>query len=199
MRRTCGFIAIAAVVAASAVVVMAPAGASTTGVISLFAGNGTQGFSGNGGAATAAEFYSVSDEAFSASGIGYIADMKNCQVRQVVNGVISAFAGVGTCATRGNGGLNPLSGIGGAATAATIGMPTGVAVDSSGDVYIADCTDYTGVGPGCSQGYILKVSGGSISALVTPAQMGSLWASWGTAALPPRGVCVLRMPERLFQ
>ena len=183
MRRTCGILAISAAVAVSAFVVMAPAGASTTGAITLFAGNGTQGFSGNGGAATAAEFYSVSDEAFSASGIGYIADMKNCQVRQVVNGVISAFAGVGTCATRGNGGLNPLSGMGGAATAATIGMPTGVAVDSSGNVYIADCTDYTGVGPGCSQGYILKVSGGTISVLVTPAQIGSLWTSLGNGGI----------------
>ena len=130
--------------------------------IGRFAGNGTQGFSGNGGAATAAEFYSVSDEAFSASGIGYIADMKNCQVRQVVNGVISAFAGVGTCATRGNAGTNSLKGMGGKASAATIGMPTGVAVDSSGNVYIADCVVYTGTGPGCTEGYILKVAANGI-------------------------------------
>ena len=126
--------------------------------ISLFAGDGRQGSSGNGGAASAAEFYSVSDEAFSASGTGYIADMKNCQVRQVVNGVISAFAGVGTCATRGNAGTNSLKGMGGRASAATIGMPTGVAVDSSGNVYIADCVVYTGTGPGCTEGYILKVA-----------------------------------------
>jgi DNA-binding beta-propeller fold protein YncE len=43
--------------------------------------------------------------------------------------------------------------------AATIGMPTGVAVDSSGNVYIADCTDSTGSNSGCIAGNVLKVSG----------------------------------------
>jgi len=159
--------------------------------ISRFAGNGSQGFSGNGGAATAAEFYSVSDEAFSASGVGYIADMKNCQVRRVVYGVISAFAGVGTCATRGNAGTNALKGMGGKASASTIGMPTGVAVGSSGNVYIADCVVYTGTGPGCTEGYILKVAvNGIISIFAGDSQVGnggsggaatatSIGAPWG--------------------
>jgi hypothetical protein len=191
MRRTCGVIAAAAIAAVSAFVVMAPAGAATPGTISRFAGSGTQGFSGNGGPATAADFFYPSDEAFSSSGTGYIADMKNCQVRQVVNGVISAFAGVGTCATRGNAGNNPLKGMGGQAAAATIGMPTGVAVDSSGDVYVADCVVFTGTGPGCTEGYILEIStSGIISIFAGDSKVGnggsggaatatSIGAPWG--------------------
>jgi trimeric autotransporter adhesin len=190
MKLACGVVAAAAIVAFSALVV-APAGAATGGTISRFAGNGKQGHSGNGGAATAAEFYHPSDEAFSTSGTGYIADMQNCQVRQVVKGVISLFAGVGTCASRGNAGNNPLSGMGGQAAAATIGMPTGVAVDSSGNVFIADCVVYTGSGPGCTEGYILKISAsGIISIFAGDARVGnggsggaatatSIGAPWG--------------------
>ncbi len=161
MRRTFGAVVTAATAAISVVVVMAPASAATTPKISLFAGNGnqaTRGPAGNGGKATAAEFYHNSDVAFSASGTAYIADMRDCQVRQVVNGVISAFAGVGTCVNGGNAGVNTLKHMGGQAAAATIGMPTGVAVDSSGNVYIADCVRYTGTGTGCQQGNVLKVS-----------------------------------------
>ena len=167
--------------------------AANSANISLFAGNGnqaTRGPVGNGGAATAAEFYHNSDVAFSASGTAYIADMKDCQVRQVVNGVISAFAGVGTCVNCGNAGVNALNGMGGQAAAATIGMPTGVAVDSSGNVYIADCVDYTGTGPGCPQGNVLKVStSGVISIFAGDSTVGnggtgtatatSIGAPWG--------------------
>ena len=157
VRRLIGVVVAAASVAIASFVVLAPATAATSGTISLFAGNGTQGFSGNGGAASAAEFRQPSDEAVSASGTVYIADMKNCQVRQVApNGTISAFAGVGNCTA--DPGVITLSGLGAQAVNATIGMPTGVAVDSAGNVYIADCVDYTGTGPGCQQGYILKVS-----------------------------------------
>ena len=163
MRQVCGAFFAVIILAFGSFLTLAPAaaGAATAGTISLFAGNGkqaTRGPTGNGGAATAAEFYHNSDEAFSASGTAYIADMKDCQVRQVTNGVISAFAGVGTCVNSGNAGVNTLKGMGGQAAAATIGMPTGVAVDPSGNVYIADCVDYTGTGPGCEQGDVLKVS-----------------------------------------
>ena len=163
MRQVCGAFFAVIILAFGSFLTLAPAaaGAATAGTISLFAGNGkqaTRGPTGNGGAATAAEFYHNSDEAFSASGTAYIADMRDCQVRQVTNGVISAFAGVGTCVNSGNAGVNTLKGMGGQAAAATIGMPTGVAVDPSGNVYIADCVDYTGTGPGCEQGDVLKVS-----------------------------------------
>ena len=107
--------------------------------------------------------------------------MKDCQIRQVSpDGTISAFAGDGVCSSQyGAIQLGPLPG---PATTTAIGMPTGVATDAAGNVYIADCTYYTGTGPGCTQGSILKVSGGQISQMVTPAQIGAAWA--GTANNP---------------
>ncbi len=61
----------------------------------------------------------------------YIADQDNHRVRKVTvsTGIITTVAGTGTAS---------YSGDGGAATAAALRYPTGVAVDSSGNVYIAD-------------------------------------------------------------
>ena len=177
MRRAIGSVVAAATLAVGAFVVLAPpADAATSGTINVFAGDTTQGLSGNGGSALSAALYDPSDEAVYGGAV-YIADMKNCQVRQVVDGTITAFAGVGTCSA--SSGSIPLENVPGPAADATIGMPTGVATDASGNVYIADCTDYTGTGPGCLQGYILKVSGGTISALVTPAEIGAAWPDNG--------------------
>ncbi len=189
MRRMFGVVMGAAILAISAMVVVTPAGATSTGTIALIAGTGTPsstGQVGNGGPATSAQFFDPSDVAASPSGIIYVADMKDCQVRQISpSGVISAFAGTGTCSAQS--GSIPLGAMPGTATTTAIGMTTGVAVDSSGNVYIADCTFYTGTGPGCTQGYILKVSGGTISEMVTPAQIGGAWPSvvaapWGVRA-----------------
>jgi hypothetical protein len=178
MRRIFGVGAVAAIVATGMFVVTAPAGATSTGTIALLAGTGAPsavGATGNGGPATSAGFYDPSDVAVSSSGTVYIADMKDCQVRQVNGSTITAFAGSGTCSAQS--GSIPLGTMPTTAASATIGMPTGVAVDSAGNVYIADCTYYTGNGPGCTQGYILKVSGGEISEVVDPAQIGAAWAS----------------------
>jgi trimeric autotransporter adhesin len=101
-----------------------------SGVISTFAGNGTAGYSGDGGAATAAELSYPRGVAVDGSGNVYIADQNNNRVRKVApSGFISTFAGNGTAG---------YSGDGGAATAAKLYYPTGVAVDGSGNVYIAD-------------------------------------------------------------
>jgi len=187
--RTRGIALAAVVLAVSGFAFVAPAGATSTGTIRLFAGNSTQANGvafGNGGPATSAEFFDTSDVAAAPSGTVYIADMKDCQVRQVSGGVISAFAGTGTCSAQS--GSIPLGTMPGTATTTAIGMPTGVAVDSSGTVYIADCTDYTGTGPGCLQGYILKVSGGQISQMVQPQQIGAPWASIGNGGAGNGGV-----------
>ena len=195
MRRAFGAVGVAAVVAVTLFVALAPAAAATgtAGTINVFAGNGIQGFTGNGGAAAGAEFHNPSDEAVAASGTVYIADMKNCQVRQVApNGTISAFAGIGTCPASTTNIV--LTGLGGPAVNATIGLTTGVAVDPAGNVYIADCVDYTGTGPGCLQGYILKVStGGIMTVFAGDATVGdggsggqatatSIGAPWGVRA-----------------
>ncbi|HET6881662.1 MAG TPA: MBG domain-containing protein [Pirellulales bacterium] len=105
----------------------------TTGVITTVAGNGTRGFSGDGGAATAAELAAPQGIAFDSAGDLFIADNFNYRVREVdhATGNITTVAG--------NGSFGFASGDGGAATAATIGEPYAVAVDpSSGDLFIAD-------------------------------------------------------------
>jgi RHS repeat-associated protein len=101
------------------------------GIINTVAGNGTQGYSGDGGAATSAELNYPSRVAVDAAGNIYIADWHNYRVRKVTasTGDISTVAGNGT------GGY---SGDGGPATSAELYFPYGVAVDASGDIYIAD-------------------------------------------------------------
>jgi hypothetical protein len=142
---------------------LAPAGAGATGgpapgTINVFAGNGATGSSGDGGPAGQAELSSPQDATTDASGNAYVADSGNCEVRKVSpSGTISRFAGTGTCPTTTT--SITVSGLGGPAVDASIGVPTGVAVDPSGNVYIADCTDYqTGSPASCVLGTILKVS-----------------------------------------
>ncbi len=100
------------------------------GIISTIAGNGTPGYSGDGGAATAAELNNPTDIALDAAGNVYIADARSYTVRMVnAQGIISTFAGTNVI---GYGGDN------GPATAATFNLPHAVAIDKSGNVYIAD-------------------------------------------------------------
>jgi trimeric autotransporter adhesin len=103
---------------------------AVNGTISTVAGTpGKNGDTGNGGPATAATFYSVFDVAVDSSGNLYIVDEASCEVRKVTAGTINAFAGQFELG---------YSGDGGPATSALLADPLGVAVDSSGTVYIAD-------------------------------------------------------------
>ena len=102
----------------------------TSGNISTVAGTGTSGFGGDGGAATAAQLSRPRGVAVDGSGNLYIADDFNYRIRKVdTSGNISTVAGTGTFGFGGDGG---------AATAATLNAPGGVAVDGSGNLYIAD-------------------------------------------------------------
>ncbi|MDP9235829.1 MAG: NHL repeat-containing protein [Chloroflexota bacterium] len=100
----------------------------TSGTITTVAGNGTCGYSGDGGAATSASLSAPSGVA-AGNGIFYVTDTNNCRVRKVSAGVITTVAGNGTCGYGGDGG---------AATSASLSSPDGVALDASGNLYIAD-------------------------------------------------------------
>ncbi|MDE0473746.1 MAG: Ig-like domain-containing protein, partial [Gammaproteobacteria bacterium] len=105
----------------------------SAGIITTVAGVGTQGFSGDGGPATAAQFNRPIGVALDRAGNLYIADA-SLRVRKVdSSGVITTFAGSGT---RGFGGD------GGPATAAQIDSPRDVALDTAGNLYIADANNH---------------------------------------------------------
>ena len=100
------------------------------GNISTVAGNGTFGFGGDGGPAVAAQLNAPEGVAVDGAGNLYIADTWNQRIRKVdAAGVISTVAGDGW---RGYGGD------GGAATAARLYFPRGVALDGAGNLYIAE-------------------------------------------------------------
>jgi len=93
-------------------------------------GLGGPGFSGDGGPATSAQLNFPEGLAVDSGGNLYIADTDNHRIRKVdTTGTISTVAGTGT---RGS------SGSGGAATSAELSDPVGVALDSNGNLYIAD-------------------------------------------------------------
>jgi len=110
---------------------------NTLGVISTVVGNtinyytgGNQGYSGDGGQATAAALNSPNDVALDYKGNLYIADANNNAIRMVNTlGVITTIAGNGSQGFIGDGGLS---------TAAELYSPYEIALDASGNLYIAD-------------------------------------------------------------
>ena len=101
-----------------------------TGLLTLVAGNGTVGFSGDYGPATSAQLNFANGVAVDSAGDLYICDSSNNVIRKVSNGIITTVAGGGS------GGDN------GPATSAYLNLPNAVAVDSSGNLYIADTYNY---------------------------------------------------------
>lgn len=144
------------------------------GNITTVAGNGTPGFSGDGGSATAAGLNLPAGVAVDAAGNLFIADTANHRIRRVSGGTITTVAGNGT---------SGFSGDGGPATSAALNGPYGVAVDSSGNIYIAD----TG------NNRIRKISGGNIATVAgngTAGLSGDGGPAIGAALNSPHGVAV---------
>jgi RHS repeat-associated protein len=111
------------------------ADATTNAVINTVAGNGKQGFSGDGFFSTKARLNTPSGIAFGPDGSLYIADWRNSRIRRVgVDGIINTIAGNGERGFSGDGGL---------ATQASLRSPSGgIAFGPDGSWYIADTGNY---------------------------------------------------------
>jgi cysteine-rich repeat protein len=101
-----------------------------SGTITTIAGTGTQGYTGDGGPAVAAQLSTINGIAVDRLGNVYVADSANHCIRRIdVAGTISTFAGTGVAG---------FSGDDGAATAAQLTQPNAVAFDADGNLYISD-------------------------------------------------------------
>jgi trimeric autotransporter adhesin len=126
----------------------------TSGTITTFAGNGIAGYSGDGGPATNASFNTPIDIVADNSGNMYIVDNVNQRIRKVdTYGIITTFAGNG---------IRTYGGDGGPATGASLQDPDRIAVDNTGNVYIADA-DNNVVRKVNSAGIITTVVGNGIA------------------------------------
>src|SRR5450432_3548803 len=118
------------------------------GTLTRIAGNGQPGYSGDGSAASNAQLSLPMGIAVDGAGNIYVADRDASVVRKIAaNGIIGAVAGTGAAG---------FSGEGGPATAAQLNSPYGLALDSAGNLYIADTNN------NC----IRKVSANSVQAPV---------------------------------
>jgi len=105
---------------------------SSAGTITTFAGTGTAGYSGDGGPALSAQLQNPEGLALDPAGDLFIADTANYRIRKVaVNGTITTVAGNG---------VSSIPVINGhvQATSVSLSAPFGVALDTAGDLYIAD-------------------------------------------------------------
>lgn len=149
---------------------------SPAGVITTIAGNGTSGFSGDGGPATSARLGGPVALAIDSAGSLFISEYLNNRVRKVnPDGIISTAAGTDLCCDLGDGGP---------ATNAFVPMPHGIAVDSAGNLYIAEWPD-SRIRRVTPEGTISTIAGNGARGLSGdggPATDSQLNLPWGVAA-----------------
>jgi RHS repeat-associated protein len=152
---------------------------ASTGIITIVAGNGSYGYAGDGGPATSASLGNPTAIALDAVGNLYFSETSNNVVRKVnvSTGIISTVVGTGTAGYSGNGGP---------ATSATIHGPWGVAVDSTGNIYVSDTGNSSVRKVDASTGLISTVAGvGTHECCVSgeggPATSAGLWYQTGIA------------------
>ncbi|MBL8240042.1 MAG: hypothetical protein JNM66_21655 [Bryobacterales bacterium] len=127
-----------------------------SGLISGFAGSGTQGFLGDGGQASVAQISGPAGLAIDRFGNLYFADSYNHRIRRVAaaTGVITTVAGTGVAGGSGDEGL---------ATAAQLNTPAGIAVDADGNIYIADQYNSAVRKVDAATGIIRTLAGGGVA------------------------------------
>jgi len=157
--------------------------AAATGVINTIAGNGTRGYSGDGGPATLAQLQYPVGVAVDSTGNLYIADFVNKVVRKVVvsTGIISTVAGGGTLFTDGI-----------PATTAAFGSVSGVALDAGGNIYVPDSNKIREIV--ARTGLITTVAGSTgygYSGDGGPATLALLGAPWGVALDSNRNIYIV--------
>lgn len=136
----------------------------TSGIITTIAGNGVGRFSGDGGNATRAGLNFPTGVTLDRAGNLFITDQSSHRIRKVnAAGIITTVAGNGH---------EGFSGDGGRATRASLNLPTGMAVDSAGNLYIADTSNHR----------IRKVSAAGISTTVAGNGVGGFSGDGGTPA-----------------
>ena len=148
---------------------------SSAGGVSLFAGTNYSGFVETGtsdGIGTSARFSNPKGVAIDNSGNIYVADMSNHKIRKITSsGNVSTFAGSGVASFANATG-----------TSASFDTPSGIAADSSGNVYVADSFNHS----------IRKITPlGVVSTLAGSGTIGSTDGTGTSASFnTPRGVCV---------
>ena len=153
---------------------------SPDGVITTVAGNGSSGYSGDGGPATSAQLKAPAGVAVDASGNLYIADLSDHRIRKVsASGIITTVAGNGVTGY----GFGPWGDCG-PATSASLAGPRGVAVDARGNLYIADTWHYS-IRKVSPDGIITTVAG-KLPQTQDPCRL----AGGGTELILPTGVAV---------
>ncbi len=128
------------------------------GIITTIAGTGVNGFSGDGGPATAAQLYVPNGICTDPAGNVYVADLSNNRIRKInTAGIISTIAGGATSGYAGDGGM---------ATQASLSSPSDVAINAFGDIYIVDRYNYV-IRKINSAGIISTVAGNGVNGCPT--------------------------------
>lgn len=145
------------------------------GVVTTLAGSGTAGYLD--GAGTVARFNSPRNIAIGPGGVVYVADMANNRIRKVTpGGVVSTLAGSGTAGY-----------LDGSGTAAQFNNPYGIAVDSSGVVYVADTNNHR-IRQITDDGTVTTLAGTGVSGNVDGSGASARFASPSDIAVDASGV-----------
>jgi sugar lactone lactonase YvrE len=148
---------------------------AASGIISTVAGTGVASYTGDGGQATSATLNQPWGVAASAAGGLYIADQGNNAIRLVTSGTISTIVGNGTSGFSGD--LGP-------AANAQLNIPSSIAIDVAGNLYVADTGNNRVRKVNASTGEIVTIAGSkseSISGDGGPANLAGIYGPYGLA------------------